>query len=133
MALAVGKGSFSRDGKIQDLGVEDVFLHVGEFEETLPTFLAEMKDAGSRLALSYIDCDLYESVNTVLHYIGPLLVPGSVLIFDDFYNFANWAAHSYRALEEFKVEIHQNRGYTIVPIGITVLGHAVAFRVERNK
>ena len=32
-----------------------------------------------------IDCDLYESAVEVLKFIGPKLVPGSIILFDDWY------------------------------------------------
>jgi len=38
-------------------------------------------------AIVYIDCDLYESTRPVLEFIAPLLVDGSVLVFDDWYNY----------------------------------------------
>lgn len=38
-------------------------------------------------SIVYIDCDLYESARVVLEFIEPLLVDGTVLIFDDWYCF----------------------------------------------
>ena len=34
-----------------------------------------------------VDCDLYESTKTVLEFITPLVVEGTVIIFDDWFNF----------------------------------------------
>lgn len=38
-------------------------------------------------SIVHIDCDLYESTKVVLKFIEPLLVDGTVLIFDDWYCF----------------------------------------------
>jgi O-methyltransferase len=38
-------------------------------------------------SIVHIDCDLYESAKTVLKFVEPLLVDGTVLIFDDWYCF----------------------------------------------
>jgi hypothetical protein len=38
-------------------------------------------------AIVNIDSDLYESAKLVLNFIRPLLVDGTIIIFDDWYNF----------------------------------------------
>ncbi len=40
-----------------------------------------------RASIVHIDCDLYESTRTVLDFIRPLIVDGTVLIFDDWFCF----------------------------------------------
>ncbi len=37
----------------------------------------------------HIDCDIYESTKTALEWLTPLLDSGSVIIFDDWFSFAN--------------------------------------------
>ncbi|KAI0169304.1 hypothetical protein GGR52DRAFT_574523 [Hypoxylon sp. FL1284] len=73
-------------------------LVVGWFDQTLPKFLA--KNAGP-VALLHVDCDLYSSTVTVLEHCGPRLVPGSILIFDEYFNFAGWEDHEHRAWQEY--------------------------------
>lgn len=41
----------------------------------------------TKAAIVHIDCDLYESTRLVLEFIAPLLVDGTVLIFDDWFHF----------------------------------------------
>ena len=41
----------------------------------------------SKAAVVHIDCDLYESTRVVLEFVAPLLVDGTVLIFDDWFHF----------------------------------------------
>ena len=38
-------------------------------------------------AIVHVDADLYESAKVVLAFVTPLLVDGSVIIFDDWYNY----------------------------------------------
>ena len=52
------------------------------------------------VAIVHMDCDLYASSKTVLELIGPRLVPGTVMVFDDYFNYPNWQAHEFRAFQE---------------------------------
>ena len=40
------------------------------------------------LALAHVDCDWYDSVRTCLERIVPRLVPGGVLVIDDYYRWS---------------------------------------------
>ena len=40
-----------------------------------------------KIGIAHIDVDLYSSTVKVLEFITPLLVPGSVILFDDWYCF----------------------------------------------
>jgi hypothetical protein len=73
-------------------------LVVGLFGDTLPGFLAEHPGP---VAFAHIDADLYSSTVTVLDAIGPRLRSGSVLLFDEFFNYPGWQDHEYRAWQEF--------------------------------
>lgn len=68
---------------------EQVFIHKGFYEKTVPYNLPE------KAAVVHIDCDLYESTVHVLHHLiskFSLLSQGTVILFDDFNNNgASWA------------------------------------------
>lgn len=49
----------------------------GRFENTLPTFSA-------KIVLAYLDCDLYLSAKCALDHLALVLVPGGVIVLDDF-------------------------------------------------
>lgn len=71
----------------------------GLFADTLPRFLAATPGT---VAFAHIDADLYESAATVLDHIGPRLASGSVLVFDEFFNYPDWQdAGEHRAWAEF--------------------------------
>ena len=48
-----------------------------------------------------MDCDLYSSTVTVLEHVGPRLVPGSVVLFDEFFNYPSWQDHEFKAWQEY--------------------------------
>jgi hypothetical protein len=121
MTLAVAKHAFDLGGVIPDLP-PDTTVHAGWFEDTVPQWRAKFS---APIAFAYIDCDLYGSVRTVLEGIADRVRPGSILVFDDWYNFPNWQAHSLRAAQEFV----ENYGIRLEPLGFCTLEHAGAFRV----
>jgi hypothetical protein len=89
-------GSYSTAGRLPDVP-GNVTLHRGWFERTLPDFFA--REAGP-IRLLHIDCDLYSSTHTVLDAARGRLVPGSLLVFDDFIGFPGSEAHEFRAFME---------------------------------
>ena len=65
---------------------ERVVTVPGYYEDSLSPATRESLDL-SQAALVMIDCDLYESTVPVLEFITPLLVQGSVLVFDDWFRY----------------------------------------------
>jgi len=59
----------------------------GYYEQTLTAELAADLASKTKAGLVYVDCDLYESTRKVLEFMYPLLQPGTVICFDDFYCF----------------------------------------------
>lgn len=53
-------------------------IHVGYFEDTLPTELPE------KIAFAHLDGDLYESIKESLEYVYPRLSKGAVCLIDDY-------------------------------------------------
>lgn len=88
-------GHFTVDGLPDVPGAE---LVVGWFDDTLPGFLAEHSGPVDFL---HVDGDLYSSAKIVLDLVGPRLHAGSVIVFDEFFNFPNWQEHEYRAWLEY--------------------------------
>jgi O-methyltransferase len=43
--------------------------------------------SGRKAAIVYVDCDLYDSTIQVLDFVQPYLVDGSIICFDDYYNY----------------------------------------------
>ncbi|MFC7451043.1 class I SAM-dependent methyltransferase [Rhodococcus daqingensis] len=70
----------------------------GLFEDTLPGFLAEHPGP---VAFAHLDADLYSSTRTVLALLRDRLVAGTVLVFDEYFNYPGWQGHEHRAWTEF--------------------------------
>ncbi|MGY1835161.1 class I SAM-dependent methyltransferase [Blastococcus sp. SYSU DS0510] len=67
--------------------VEGAELVTGWFDETLPGFLDQHPGPVHFL---HVDGDLYSSAVTVLSLVGPRLVAGSVVLFDEYFNYPGW-------------------------------------------
>ncbi|MGH8763878.1 MAG: TylF/MycF/NovP-related O-methyltransferase [Nitrosospira sp.] len=63
---------------------------------------AHRRLSGRQAAVIYVDCDLYDSTIQVLNFIEPYIVNGSIICFDDFYNYKGDPAQGeQKALAEF--------------------------------
>jgi predicted O-methyltransferase YrrM len=80
---------------------DNVILHKGWFNETLPGFLEQNPD---KIALLHLDADLYSSTDYVLRQLEHRLVPGSFVIYDElYYKYDNYKEHEYKAFVEHHV------------------------------
>ncbi|MDR3117030.1 MAG: TylF/MycF family methyltransferase [Puniceicoccales bacterium] len=85
--------------------LDNVVAVKGLFSETLPQLLPAIGPAP--LALVHIDSDLYASAVEGLTPLLPLLRVGTVLIFDEFYNYPGAEEDEFRAFRE----LIQGRGF----------------------
>ncbi len=99
-----------REGKTQgryDVGGmlpevrDNVELFAGWFADTLPAFLE--KHPGN-VALLHVDCDIYNSTKTVLTLLRERIVPGTVIVFDELFNYPEYRDHEIKAFYEFLAE-----------------------------
>lgn len=90
------KGSYTTKGEIPKVPAS-VKLHVGWFEDTLPTFLERHDDA---VRFINIDCDIYSSTKTVLELLAPRIVLGSVMVFDEYIGNEHWRDDEFKAFQE---------------------------------
>jgi hypothetical protein len=116
------KGKFGRGGRLPEVP-PSVTLHKGWFDDTLPRFLAA--HPGEPVAFAHVDCDIYASTVTVLRELGPRLEPGSVLVFDEYFNYPNWQRHEFRAFQEFV----RDTGFSYAYLGFAQKNGHVAVRL----
>jgi Macrocin-O-methyltransferase (TylF) len=76
---------------------KNVKLIKGWFQDTLPTFVKEHQEDCSFL---HIDCDLYSSTKTVFDTFGERIGKGTVLVFDEFFNYPGWKNGEFLAFQE---------------------------------
>lgn len=88
-------GTFGVDDLPDVPGAE---LVVGWFDETLPEFMASHPGP---VAFLHADADLYSSTVTILEHVGPRLRAGSVIVFDEYFNYPGWEQHEHKAWQEY--------------------------------
>jgi predicted O-methyltransferase YrrM len=91
-----GKGAFRRSSFPEV--VSNVSLVVGWFDDTLPKFLEHHEGPVSFL---HVDCDLYSSTSSVFRLLKGRVVPGTVIVFDEYFNYVGWRNHEFKAFTEF--------------------------------
>lgn len=76
----------------------NVTLHAGWFSDTLPPFNVR---AGAPIALLHVDCDLYSSTAFILKELTARICKGTVIVFDEYFNYPGWAQHEHKAFQEY--------------------------------
>ncbi len=90
------KGKFAKD--ILPEVRENVQLIKGWFDDSLPEFV---KDHNGQCAFLHVDCDLYSSTKTIFENLKDSIKPGTIIVFDEYFNYPNWQNHEYKAFQEF--------------------------------
>jgi methyltransferase family protein len=93
------KGFFKTEPPLIDRS--NLRLVKGLFHQSLPRFLTEWS---GRAALIHVDCVLYESTRACLLPILPRCQIGTVLIFDEYYNYPDFAHHEWLAWREVRAD-----------------------------
>jgi len=112
-------GTFAVDALPDVPGAE---LVVGWFDKVLPGFLEEHPGP---VAFLHLDADLYSSTKTVLDALESRLRPGTVLVFDEYFNFPGWEEHEHRAWTEFV----ERTGITFEYLGFTADDEQISLRL----
>ena len=107
-------------GEVPDVpGAEIV---VGWFDQVLPGFLAEHPE---EVAFLHLDADLYSSTKTVLDALKSRLRAGTVVVFDEYFNFPDWQEHEHRAWTEFV----ERTGIRFDYLGFTADDEQISLRI----
>lgn len=91
------KGHYSLGGQLPAMPA-NVMLHKGLFAETLPGFLS---NHDGPCAFLHIDCDLHSSAAVVLDMLAPRIKPGTIILFDEYFNYPSWRDNEHKAFQEF--------------------------------
>lgn len=101
---------------------DNVELIIGLFSETLPQFT---KDHPDHVSFIHVDCDLYSSTRTIFDEIGDKVVAGTMIVFDEYFNYPGWRHHEHKAFAEFAAQ----RKIQFEYIGLVPSDKQVAVRV----
>ena len=92
------KGEYSTNGKLPSVN-DNVELVVGLFQDTLEEFLDNHVD--KPIAYLHLDADLYSSTKFVLNKLNDRIIPGTVISFDEIYNYPEYMDHEIKAWVEY--------------------------------
>jgi len=99
----VPRGAYSTRGQQPALGPAATLVP-GWFASTVPAWVGGQ---AAPLRLVHIDCDLHSSTRDALDALAPLIAPGTVLAFDDYFGNPHWEEDEHRAF----LEVAQRHGW----------------------
>jgi len=76
----------------------NIDLIPGWFDETLPKFIKNKKE---NISFIHIDCDLYSSTKIIFDTLAEFIIDGTVIVFDEYFNYPFWQNHEFKAFQEF--------------------------------
>lgn len=117
------KGRFSLQGVAPQFDQSNISLVPGWFEATLPAFL-DQHEGPARFI--HVDADLYSSAVTILTALRARIVPGTVILFDEYFNYPGWEHHEYKAFQEFIRESGLSYDY----LGFASSEYSVAVKIR---
>jgi len=89
-------GVYTTGGALPEVPA-NVRLHAGWFEDTLPVFA---KENPGPVRFMNVDCDIYSSTKTVLEVLEDRIVPGTVIVFDEYIMTSQWRHDEHLAFQE---------------------------------
>lgn len=102
-----------------------VHLHVGLFRYTLPHFLNTYHGA---VRFAHIDCDLYSSTKEIFDHIFPRIVPGTVILFDEYVSHDGWQHDEFKAFQEAVAK----HGWAFEYLAIGLLSGQAVIRIRES-
>ena len=97
LGMPLPKNSFNLKGGLPKVP-KNVALHKGWFNETLPAWC---KQHSEKVAFMHVDCDIYSSTMEILESLANRVQVGTVVLFDEYFNYPNWQNHEFKAWKEF--------------------------------
>jgi O-methyltransferase len=97
------KSTFLKSLKRARIDLRCVDITQGWYKNSLNPVLAQrLREKKARVAIAYIDCDIYESTLDALLFLDEFLQPGSLIAFDDYFSLrGDPSAGQIRAIREF--------------------------------
>lgn len=121
-------GTFGRKNKnFVPPVLHNVELYGGVFQDTLPKFKEQIL-RGTPIAFLHVDCDTYSSTKDTFRVLGENIVPGTIIVFDELYNYPGFERHEWKALQEFL----KDKRLSVEFLAFNPLHEQVALRVVQS-
>jgi|GEM_PF-1577160 len=91
--------NFNLNGRMPVV-LPNVKLHKGVIEETLTTFMDNLKIKDKSIAYLHMDVKQYRSTKYILENLLPHLKKGSIIDFDNYLGYIGWQQNEFRAMAE---------------------------------
>ncbi len=52
----------------------------------------------------HVDCDIYSSTKNIFDMLDSKIKSGTIIVFDEYFNYRNWQQHEFKAFQEFVVQ-----------------------------
>ena len=89
-----------KDPTLRPPVLHNVRLITGLFQDTLPSFQEQI--LGTKpISFLHIDCDIYSSTKTIFSELSNNIVEGTIILFDELYNYPGFQHHELKAFQEF--------------------------------
>jgi hypothetical protein len=115
-------GAYSVHGNLPKNLPKNVQLHVGLFRDTLPGFL---ESHPGPIRFMNIDCDIYSSTKDIFDLAWTRVVPGTVIVFDEYFMYPHWERHEFKAFQEAVAA----RGWSFEYLAISVISRQAVVRI----
>jgi hypothetical protein len=127
----VARGTFDIGGQraLHRIRFEpNVSLRAGWFNNTLPSFVTHVRPPIA--AFLHVDCDLYSSSAEVLGALENQIVPGTVIVFDEYFSYPGWREGEHKALMELVASRNLNIEYMACNLLGSEFGQQAAVKVQ---
>ena len=88
---------------------KNVKLIKGFFDQSLPKFMNE--NSNFKTAFIHCDSDLYSSAKTIFENLKHTIHSGTIIVFDEYFNYPGWENGEFKAFQEFIKENHLQYKY----------------------
>jgi len=78
--------------------LDNVNLYIGLFEDSIPKWKENHKGP---IQFLHIDSDLYSSCKTILTELNAQIFPGTIIVFDELFDYLDWENGEWKALNEW--------------------------------
>jgi len=111
-----GRGKFDIGNKTKLKVPNNTVLVKGLFIDTLPGQLRTIDrqyKCHTPVSFVHIDCDIYDGARDVLFLLSNRFVKGSIIVFDELFNYPDFEKHEIKALYEFLI----GSNLQLIPLG----------------